>query len=393
MGGPRRLLTEDGKAVAFVEPYSIQLMKDRLFDTSDWPLNRDGVLATWAYVRDACERAGIRLHTSDLMPPHEQDGVVFPLHTIHSHTVLHHKLSHRQDILWGSCYVGEPPFDISGGWGGIYRELDTCAGLYKRVYTSASPNALARLPGIRGASAARHFVYPQAPDGVLEELWNRRERAPLVMVNSARRAPMERYELFTERVRAIAHFASRASIDLYGADWDTFPAPLRLRDTSRYPRQILKEGPGRVARDLLMQRSFKHIAKSYRGPCRSKYQTLSGYRFAICYENAAIDGYIMEKIFDCLFVGTIPIYLGDPDVASRIPDDCYIDRSRFSGYRALQAYLSLLAASDIARYRKAGREFLESDAFVPFSKEHFAQRFVEDTLEDLRLGSAVECGA
>lgn len=36
-------------------------------------------------------------------------------------------------------------------------------------------------------------------------------------------------------------------------------------------------------------------------------------------------GYMTKKLFDCLYVGTIPLHLGAPDISSLIPPEAYID--------------------------------------------------------------------
>ncbi len=56
----------------------------------------------------------------------------------------------------------------------------------------------------------------------------------------------------------------------------------------------------------------------YRGIAVDKLSTLSKYKYSFVFENAAIEGYISEKIFDCYLAGTIPIYLGHPENASKL---------------------------------------------------------------------------
>ncbi len=94
-------------------------------------------------------------------------------------------------------------------------------------------------------------------------------------------------------------------------------------------------------------------------------------------------GYITEKIFDCFFAGTIPIYLGAPDIEKYIPKDCFIDRRNFAGYGELYTYLQSLTAKDIASFRDAAREYLSSEQYRPFTKENFAAQFEADLLETL----------
>ena len=49
------------------------------------------------------------------------------------------------------------------------------------------------------------------------------------------------------------------------------------------------------------------------------------YKFIICYENSYTDGYITEKIFNCFFAKTIPIYKGSEKISDYINSKSYID--------------------------------------------------------------------
>ena len=80
----------------------------------------------------------------------------------------------------------------------------------------------------------------------------------------------------------------------------------------------------------------------------------------LCFENNFLPGWLTEKLFDNLRVGTIPIYWGATDIAALVPPECYIDMRDFAGYPELKAYLKSLDRKKIMAYREAGRAFLES---------------------------------
>lgn len=63
----------------------------------------------------------------------------------------------------------------------------------------------------------------------------------------------------------------------------------------------------------LYGRGFKEIA--------SKEEALSEYMFSICIENDAYESYYTEKILDCFACGTIPVYLGTPDIGNYFNHD------------------------------------------------------------------------
>lgn len=99
----------------------------------------------------------------------------------------------------------------------------------------------------------------------------------------------------------------------------------------------------------------------YKGSCSSKYEVLSGYEFALCFENMAMKGYVTEKIFDCLYAGTIPLYWGATDIAELIPTDAYIDCRKFASWKQMQEVLMGMSDGQIRSMREAGRAFLQSD--------------------------------
>lgn len=84
----------------------------------------------------------------------------------------------------------------------------------------------------------------------------------------------------------------------------------------------------------------------------TKLQTISRYRFTLSFENSIARDYVTEKFFDPLLVGSVPVYLGAPNVADYAPGaECYIDVREFSGPRELARHLLDLAA-DEERYAR-----------------------------------------
>jgi hypothetical protein len=81
------------------------------------------------------------------------------------------------------------------------------------------------------------------------------------------------------------------------------------------------------------------------GPDRgraSKHETIAAYPFCLAFENSIAPDYVTEKIYDCLLTGTVPIYLGAPNVDELVPEGCYIDARAHGDPRGLAAYLDHL---------------------------------------------------
>jgi hypothetical protein len=57
---------------------------------------------------------------------------------------------------------------------------------------------------------------------------------------------------------------------------------------------------------------------SYKGPSEDKLATLANYKYSLVVENSL--DYMSEKLFDCFFAGTLPIYVGPNPRAFGIPE-------------------------------------------------------------------------
>jgi hypothetical protein len=58
--------------------------------------------------------------------------------------------------------------------------------------------------------------------------------------------------------------------------------------------------------------------RSYKGPAEDKLATLSSYNYSVVIENSL--DYMSEKLFDCLFAGVFPIYVGPDPREFGIPE-------------------------------------------------------------------------
>jgi hypothetical protein len=182
-------------------------------------------------------------------------------------------------------------------------------------------------------------------------------------------------DLYTARVDVIKWFEKNYPNDfhLYGIGWDR-PA----KKKSGFPK--FKYKVERQFNKILGRKSFP----SYRGPVISKRDILEKSKFCICYENIQnVPGYITEKIFDCLFAGCVPVYLGDPRISDHIPASCYVDRSSFKSMNDLYTFLRDMSESTYLNYQKEIRKFILSERFDKFSSTNFANTIANHVLADL----------
>ena len=208
-------------------------------------------------------------------------------------------------------------------WGGLHR-------YYDKIYS------------IPDFSGAERFYYPQNFDSWSGEYFDRPRDGFMVFMNGPRRAKgFFQKELYTKREEAVEFFAKNGGIDVYGGGWDGHKS--------------------------------EAIRGAARGRADNKPETFSRYKFALCFENAIWPGYLTEKIFDCLLVGTIPIYLGDPEIEKKVSPGSFVDARKFSDYKELVEFLRSRSSDDLKNYRESARNYLDSEGFKKFTKEFFAE--------------------
>lgn len=183
--------------------------------------------------------------------------------------------------------------------------------------------------------------------------------------------------LYQERANVIRWFEKNApnEFDLYGIDWDI---PVVARGlVGRVERRFW-----RFAAKFISWKPFP----SYKGKVLNKSNFLTKTRFAICYENVRdLPGYITEKIFDCFFSGTVPVYWGASNIVDYIPADCFVDRRKFNDTNQLYNYLVSITEYEYIEYQKRISAFLQSNAAYKFSSDFFAETITNTIMSDLAL--------
>lgn len=79
----------------------------------------------------------------------------------------------------------------------------------------------------------------------------------------------------------------------------------------------------------------------------TKERIMTRYMFTIAFENSIAKDYVTDILFDPLVVGSVPVYLGAPNVEEFVPgDNCYINVDSFSSIKALADHLLELEANE-----------------------------------------------
>jgi hypothetical protein len=157
-------------------------------------------------------------------------------------------------------------------------------------------------------------------------------------------------EIYALRQKIINFFAQSGDFDLYGMGWDK--GGVKASDS-------------------------ENIKKVYRGTVGEKLPTLRQYKFVFCLENSIFPGYVTEKIFDAMFAGSVPVYLGAPDVETYVPKDAFVDMRDFKNFHALEEFLRSINEEQYNGYIRSIREFFHSQKFYFFSQEYFAKEVLE----------------
>jgi alpha(1,3/1,4) fucosyltransferase len=358
-------LSDATDVVVYFDPPTHHQFGGRLFDRESNPYAGDNILAPYAAVRERLEQRGIEVRTADLMPsaPDGRRSVVvsygtpdrFPEHSVRKYRAL----AARPDVVLSAFFAMECPIVEPR----MFEALPALQRLFRRIMSwsdSASLRQFTHTP-----VSVEHFCWPQSFDAVHEHLWSAKERKFLVMMNANKLPRLYVDELYTARLRAVQYFHQFGEIDLYGRNWDRAPTRVGKTRTPATIRRYMSKA-WELKQKLSPDPLYVAAAGASRGPALSKSETFAQYRFALCFENSILKGWMTEKLFDCFFAGTVPVYWGAPDVLDWVPAECFIDMRQFAGFADLRAFLHSLTPAQEQRYRHAAREYLDSDRFAPF---------------------------
>eukprot|EP01132_Coremiostelium_polycephalum_P006741 gene6741-8358_t len=98
--------------------------------------------------------------------------------------------------------------------------------------------------------------------------------------------------------------------------------------------------------------SFLKYPKSFESPAPYKKELMSQYQFVIAIENSQCSSYITEKLWEPLSAGSIPIYLGAPDINDYIPTpESIINIRDFNSIEQLASYIEQVYQNETLRLK------------------------------------------
>ncbi|WP_018294668.1 glycosyltransferase family 10 domain-containing protein [Mariprofundus ferrooxydans] len=320
----------------YIDPPSRAFYENRFFTDSE--LNRDECLRPYIHLKDTLGKQGVEVNTFDLWD--KNSGPI----EYYSFGMLDHldALAVNSDVSMKSFYIFEPPVvDPS-----IYQALPKLTSMFEQVYVHNIQGDGYSLNGV-DQTRLRKLYWPQPFNHVVEPFWSNVERERRVVVINGNHKPVSRDgELYSKRIEAMIHLSEHGCVDLYGHGWERWWS----RSSMWMPYWKNRQG----------------LLSIYKGPCRSKFEVLSRYDFCLCFENMAMDGYMTEKMFDCLYAGCVPIYCGAANVADYVDCGAYIDVAKFHTWDELVSYIQDVPQSEIEVMKQRGKRFLESKGMYPF---------------------------
>lgn len=304
-------------------PWNDTFLQDKIFGEVDPSINYDDRLTSFSRMKKEFERHGDKLHTVDLFDPFKVDFFLF--------------------------------FERNDEW---LKKLANWNLEYKAVYCNAEPpvvNQMHEGDGIK--ELLNYFPYIMT--------WNRdlvdgkrifkrnmpycfrinigtipfKERKLLTSISGNKHSNHPK-ELYSERERVICAVEkySPSDFDFYGGGWQ-------------------KEGH-----------------PCYGGKVGDKAEVYHQYKFALAFENMKdVNGYVSEKILDCLTAGIVPIYKGADDISKYIPRNCFIPYDQFETPEQMIDLLKEIDEDKYNNFLDNAQIFLKSDKIKLFDGEEYAR--------------------
>ncbi len=319
----------------FIDPSTNHFLEDRLFDLDNLHLNRDGTLVPFARVRDHLAKQGIPVHTADKLRDGSERREVNHYWSLGLLNGYESFIGDSAVRLRGFILLEPPLVQVE-----MYEALPKLTAHFEEVYLHNVVGDGYSLDGVK-QECLRQLYWPQPYADVIPEYWDRQQRHNKLVAIAGNHNPGGiKPELYSERIKAIATLSKRNGVDLFGRGWDRWWS----RQSIWWPYWRYRRG----------------IISCYRGSCESKLEVLSNYRFCLCFENMPMTGYITEKIFDCFYSGTVPIYWGAPDIATYVPSEAFIDMRKFSTYHELLDYVLSIGDDQWNGMRQVAKNFLRT---------------------------------
>lgn len=129
-------------------------------------------------------------------------------------------------------------------------------------------------------------------------------------------------------------------------------------------------------------RALNNIGRTIPEGERAKQDFIRGYKFNICFENKAMEGYTTEKLTDAMWARCIPLYWGNPRVGEEFNARSILSLHDYPGEEEFMEKI-IEVDRDEEQYRKLLSEpyFIDNEISAYFDENrllHFVERILSD---------------
>lgn len=342
--------------IAYVD-YDGRTIKNRCFEQN----GRDNTNYTMILLRDRLKEIGCEFATYDIISIEEADIVIYA----HIPKIL----PKNSDIAKSYAILWESPMISPRNW------KTNNHNRFNKIFTWHDEFAGKTVNGVKYIKLNYPFKRPETINK------NFSEKTKLVTLVAGHKKSRYSKELYSKRIDVIRWFEKYHpdSFEFYGVGWDRYVSKYRYVNTilrmTKFDRII-----------NIAYKFFKFDYPSYKGPIDSKIETMSKYKFAVCYENCGdMPGYITEKIFDCFLAGCVPIYGAGGggcknNIYSYIPKECFIDIDNFANYEEMYSYISDMNDNLYMQYLNAIEKYITSKSSDIFTSEYVVDTIVREII-------------
>jgi len=326
----------------YIDPSYQAFNSDRLFELKDPVLNRDSQLLPFHRFRTHMQSKGVSVQTADFLT-NDINSVTSKRH-YHSLGIVDNfeRIYQNGSAVLKTFVIMEPPVVLPA----LYAALPRLTAIFDSVYLHNTNGNGYSLKGV-DTTKLKRLYWPIPHNDVLFNYWEHSERLKrVVVINGNHNAHGRNRELYSVRIKAMAELSRLNVVDLYGIGWNRWWS----RNSFWLPYWL----------------NLRALMSIYKGSCVSKFEVLQNYEFCLCFENMEMEGYITEKIFDCVYAGIIPLYLGAPDILKYIPEDVFVDCRNYSSWTEMWEDVSKFSPEKVNEMRLAGRRFIKSDMAKKF---------------------------
>ena len=174
--------------------------------------------------------------------------------------------------------------------------------------------------------------------------------------------------------RELAHKLPSDIIHVYGSLWNS-----NVWDKAVHRLKVLKFNVsyGTPVNLFSIYGDFFRKYSTARGFVSNKFSILKDSKFTLVIENS--DTYVSEKIFDAIYAGTVPLYIGPPLQKFGLPSNIAIP---IRGEREeVLTILQTITGEDVMRILKAGETFLKGKVYLNEWTENVVYRKIAERIK------------